>query len=338
MIFLAPDRLWLLLAVPLVALAALALWRQRLAATAAWASHNLWSSLLPGYRRSRLLTSLALLVLALAAVVVGLGRPAWGTVEEEVERRGLDIVLVIDTSLSMTALDVAPSRLEVAKALAHDLVGSLGGHRLGMVHFEGAARVLSPLTTDRTMVRLLLDSLEAGSVPTPGSMLSTGLEAGLGLLPRGQSEGRPVLVLVSDGEDHSAGEWKTSLRALADSGVVVHTVGVGTSSGAHLPALDSSGTPFVLDRRGQQVVSRLEPDSLRLLAEATGGVYREVPSPHTDLAPVRDAILSMEGRLLETDTVVRSQERFQWFLATAWAFLVLHLMVGPFRGRRRAAP
>lgn len=336
MSFLEPDRLLLLLAVLPVALVVASLWGRRLRATAAWASHGLWGRLLPGYRRSRLLATTGLLVLALSAAVMGLARPAWGTEEEEIERRGLDVALIIDTSLSMTAIDVAPSRLEIAKALLDDLLASLVGHRVALVQFEGAAQVLSPLTTDRGMVGLLLESLEAGSMPTPGSNLTTGLAAGLRLLPVEDGGGRPIMVLVSDGEDHGEGSWQSALRPLRDAGAVVHTVGVGTPGGSPLPRPDGPGGFFHLDDQGRQVISRLEPEALEQLARATGGVYREVRDARTHLAPIAEAILEVEGGLQETETVVKSRERFQWFLGAAAAFLALHLAIGPFRGQRRA--
>jgi Ca-activated chloride channel homolog len=339
MTFLAPGALWFLAAVPAVAILALLLWRRRLEATASWASRTLWPSLLPGYRRGRLLASVALFSLALGCAVLGLARPGWGTVEETVERRGLDVVLVVDSSLSMTGVDVAPSRLEVAKALLRELVASLPGHRLALVQFEGEGQVLAPLTTDRRMVELLLESLEAGSLPTPGSLLGVGLTTGLRLLPaEEEGAGSPVLILVSDGEDHGDGRWSAALRPLQERGVVVHTVGVGTLEGSPLLEPDRAGLPFLLDRQGRKVISRLEPEVLETLARETGGTYHQVSSAHADLRPVREALLTAEGRLLEADTLTRTRERFQWLLGAAAAFLALHLAAGPFRSSAGGQP
>jgi Ca-activated chloride channel homolog len=140
---------------------------------------------------------------------------------------------------------------------------------------------------------------------------------------------------VSDGEDNGDG-WPAVARQLRDAQVIVHTVGVGTPEGAPLPDPQGGVSAFKLDRQGRQVVSRLEPEILQRIANASGGIYHEVRTPHAEIAPLRDAILRMEGTLLGTDTLVRRQDRFQWFLGAAAALLALQLLVGPFGAGGRA--
>jgi Ca-activated chloride channel family protein len=328
--------LWLLLLAPLAAAVAAWAWRRRLRAAAAWASRGLWARLLPGYQPARLVLVVALLALAVAAVVAALARPRWGVREERVERRGVDVVLVIDTSLSMAAPDVRPDRLTVAKLLARQLVTGLAGHRLGLVQSEGEGEVLAPLTLDRAVVDLFLDSLSAASLPTPGTRLSHGLGRALLLFPPEQGA-RRVVVVLSDGEDHGE-DWERALPLIRSSGAIVHTIGVGTTEGGLLPLPGRDGSAgYKLDEGGAPVLSRLQPALLQRLAKETGGVYLEAGRRAATVAPIVDAVAGLDTHSLGTELVRQQQERFQWCLGLAAATLLLLLATSPFRRQEAAA-
>ncbi|HET9766736.1 MAG TPA: VWA domain-containing protein [Thermoanaerobaculia bacterium] len=334
-ISLADPRLaWLALLAPLAAAAAAWVWRRRLRAVGAWASKGLWDRLLPGYRPLRLVLLVVLLAVAVAATALALARPRWGTHAERVERRGVDVVLVIDTSLSMAAPDVHPNRLTAAKLLARDLVAGLAGHRLGLVQSEGEGEVLAPLTLDRAVVDLFLDSLTPASLPTPGTRLSHGLGRALLLFPT-EPGTRRVVVLISDGEDHGE-DWDAAVKLIKESGVIVHTIGVGTSEGALLP-LGGGGDGFKLDEDGKPVLSRLQPTLLRRVAETTGGVYVERGKTVAAATPIVDAVSRLATRSLGTEMVRQQQERFQWCLGVAVGALLLALATSPFKRQEAVA-
>lgn len=328
MSFARPELLWVLVVAPLAVLAACLLWARRLRATARWAGRALWPRLLPGYRPRRIALRVFLLALAAGALAVALAGPRWGMVEEEIEHRGVDLVLVLDSSLSMSALDVSPNRLEAAKVLIHDLLRGLPGHRVALVQTEGEEQVLAPLTVDRGVVDLLLDSVEPASLPTPGTRLGRGLERALRLLPP-EEAGRRLIVVLSDGEDHGGGHGEI-LRKVQEREVTVHAVGVGTPSGSPLPLPGEGAGSFKRDREGEVVVSRLEPGWLRKLARETGGVYLEASRPGISLDPLLEAIRGERNRVTGTETVRQRRERFQWFLAMSLACLFGLLTVRPF--------
>lgn len=332
--FAQPGLLWLLLLAPAVALLAAALWRRRLAAGAAWASRALWDRLLPGYTPGRIAMSVAFLALAVAGAGLGLARPRWGSGEQKVERKGVDIVFLIDSSLSMAARDVPPSRLFVAKALVRRMVRELPGNRVGLVQAEGTGVVLAPLTLDGGVLDLLLDTVEPGSLPTPGTELAPGLESALRLFGEGNEKHRALIVL-SDGEDHGGGIADRIAR-LDDSRVVVHALGIGTPDGARIPLPGS--TAFKRDADGNLVTSRLHEETLEELARATGGSYLRVSGAATDPAPILAQIDRMEKRTLESQTLSTLEERFQWPLALAALAVGLYLAVGPFAPGRETAP
>jgi Ca-activated chloride channel family protein len=326
-----PRLLWLTLLAPLVAALAAWVWRRRVRAIAAWASRGLWERLFPGYRPLRLVALVALLTLAVAATALALARPRWGVKEERVERRGVDVVLVLDTSLSMAAKDVRPDRLTVAKLLTRQLVAGLAGHRLALVQTEGDGEVLAPLTLDRSVVDLFVDALAPATLPTPGTELSHGLGKAMLLFPPQQGIQR-VVVVISDGEDWSD-DWDRAIPIVKKSAVIVHAIGVGTREGSLL-TLPGGASGYKLDSDGKPVQTRMNPEVLERLAKDTGGVYLEAGRTAPSVAPIVDAVSKLATRSLGTDVVREQQERFQWFLGVAVAALALALAASPFRRPR----
>lgn len=332
-VFGEPRLLWLLLLAPLAAAVAALLWRRRLRASVAWAAQGLWSRLLPSYRRPRLAVSVLLLALAVAGAALALARPRWGLAEQEVERRGADVVFVLDSSLSMGARDLSPSRLFTAETLVRRLIEAMPQNRVALVQMEGTAEVLSPLTLDGSVIELLLDAVEPGSLDRPGTLLGPALTTATELfLPSGDTH--RVVILISDGEHHG-GEVATVGERLAEAGVVVHTLGVGTLEGAPvpMPGSDSRSSSYKRDAKGETVISRLGEGLLEGLARATGGVYLRATGAAADLEPLVRRIRDLEDGTVGRERVEVRQERFQWPLAVAVLALCVHLALGAFRPR-----
>ena len=329
MSFAVPVLLWLALLAPAAAAAAAWLWRRRMRAGAAWAARGLWDRLLAGYSRGRLAASVALLALAVLGTALALARPRWGESAERVERRGVDVVFVLDSSLSMAAADAPPSRLGVARTLVRRLVAALPGHRVALIQTEGESVVAAPLTVDGAVIDLLLDTVEPGSLPVPGSLLAPALRQALRLFPPGGDKHR-VVVLVSDGEDHGGGVEEV-VAELAEERVVVHALGVGTPQGAPLPLPGGAPNQVKRDEHGRVVISRLNEEALETATRRTGGLYLRATSAALDLQPLVRRIDAMERRVLDTEEVATQEERFQWALAAATAGLLLWLALPPFR-------
>jgi len=330
MSFAEPSLLYLLAVAPVAAVLAAWLMRRRTRAERAWVARGLAGRLrVGGPPRSPWLVGL-LLTLALAGAALALSRPRWGESTETVERQGVDVVFVVDTSMSMAAGDVPPSRLWLAQSLVRRIAQALPGNRVALVQAEGVGVVMAPLTVDAAVLDLLLDAVEPGSLPLPGTQLAPALERALALFPEGGEKHRTIVVL-SDGEDHGEGLDRV-LTDLRGGGVVVHCVGVGTAQGAPVPNAAQPGD-FKRDERGQVVVSRLHADTLQRIASETGGVYLEATRSNADPEPIVERISRMEGRSLETSTVNTLEERFQWPLAGAAAAALLWLALSPYRRR-----
>lgn len=325
MTFTHPELLGLLVFVPVVAVWTILYWRRRQAREAHWVGRPLQNRLRRGGppRPPWFLAVLAASVVG--SLVVALARPRWGTVEEQVERRGVDVVLVLDTSLSMAAPDAPPNRFSVAQALARRLLQGLPGNRFGLVQAEGIGTVLLPLTEDAAAVELLLDVLEPGSAPLPGTLLAPALERALELFPQEGTRNR-VIVVLSDGEDQGSPVAGVRQR-LVDAGVQVHTLGIGTVRGAPIP-LPASAGEVKRDASGGVVVTRLVESTLQELSTATGGLYLRASSPGADLTSVVEAIRNLRGqvRTLELRTV--GEERFQIPLSLGVLAILIWLWLG----------
>jgi Ca-activated chloride channel family protein len=333
MTFALPDLLWLALLAPLAAAAAWWLWRRRLVADAAWAARSLWSRLLPDYVPQRLTLAVATLAVAVLGASLALARPRWGSGEQKVERKGVDVVFLVDSSLSMGATDAAPSRLFVAKSIVRRMVRDMPGNRVGLVQTEGDSLVLAPLTLDGGVIDLLLDAIDPGSLPTPGTELAPGVETALRLFGQGTQKHR-VLVILSDGEDFGGG-LDSEIARLKEEGVAVFAFGTGTPQGSTVP-IPGSPAETKRDEEGNVVVSQLHEDLLEKLTRATGGDYLRAASAAADPTPIVRRIDRLEKRTIESQALSTLEERFQWPLALAAIALLLHLGVGPFAAERRA--
>lgn len=322
----SPLLLWLLALAPLAALGSWWVLRRRAADEAAWVSRGLWPRLRAGgFARP---AAFALLpALALLATAAGLARPRWGERVETVERQGVDVVFVLDTSRSMAVVDVTPSRLWVAQSLLRRLVAALPGNRMALVQAEGTGVVLAPLTVDAAAIDLVLDGVEPGSAPVAGTRLGPALERALALFPEGGQKHRAMVVL-SDGEIHGESVAAIAER-LREAGVVVHAVAVGTASGGPVPD-GASGQAYKRDRQGRVVVSQLDTAPLAQLASATGGELLLAAAAAADPAPIAARIREMEGRAVDDEVVTTLAERFQWPLALAAAALLAALVWTPY--------
>jgi Ca-activated chloride channel homolog len=276
-------------------------------------------------------------VLALL-VALGLGaafaRPRWGKTTEIAQRRGADVVLVLDTSASMRAADVSPSRFVLARQAAQSLLSRLGSDRAALIACEGEAQALVPLTLDAAAVGLFLDAMEPGMGAKPGTSLASGLATAADLFPAGSSGGKNAVVF-SDGEDLEGGVEGAIAHAKAE-GITVHTVFVGAAngSGAPVPDVDAAGrtSGFKSDANGQPVLSRPDPELLRHLAAETGGSFTVVSPGRTDLEGVARQIDLGARRPLSEVLLTSLEERFQVPLGVAVGALGL-LLLGVGRGR-----
>lgn len=274
----------------------------------------------------------ALLVnLGLVILVVALARPQWGTKVEDVHRRGLDIVIAMDTSLSMMTDDIKPSRLVRARAAVASILDRLEGDRVGLVAFAGTAFLQCPLTHDYGAVKLFLDLMEPGIIPVPGTNLAEALRVADEAFPP-DSLTYKVVVLITDGEDHEGG-LDEQVKRLAKEGVRVYTIGVGSPKGELIRIPDGAGGLTVKrDARGDPVLSRLDVAQLQRIAAETGGKFKQATKEQMELDDVFAEVAGLERRDLMSRKYAQYEDRYVWFVALALVLLAVEFVVTDRRG------
>lgn len=270
--------------------------------------------------------------LALAALILALARPQGGTITTPTVTESRDVLVAVDVSRSMLADDVSPDRLSRARLLVRTLTDELQGERLGLLPFAGTAFLQSPLSADYEIFRTFLDELGPDMIPAGGSnfttLLNTAAEAfgSADADPTVATNAEPpadrFLIILSDGEAQDD-TWRPVAQKLADRGVRVLALGLGTAAGTMIP--DGAGG-LVKDARGAAVLSRLDASTLQALAELTDGAYRDA-STWVDLpALLRETVARGRAQRETTETAPRREELFVWFLAPALALLALALV------------
>ena len=269
--------------------------------------------------------SFSLLLLACISLVIALTRPheKAGTREEKILSR--NVLIALDLSRSMRVQDVKPDRLSRAKIAIYELLEELPNERVGIIGFAGSSYVYAPLTVDHAAVRQTVEQIDENWATLGGSNLKEALELTIDTLKKtGQKQN--ALVIFSDGEKHD-----DSLDDIASeaklAGVNILAIGIGTENGDYVPNADFPSNRMV-DETGQPVISRLQPEVLRNLAEATNGKYAAAGSGDDIASLVKNSIkeldaIEMEGRQREI-----SIEYYQWFLLPAIAFLFATIIIG----------
>ena len=327
--------LWCLLVVPLLGAAFIYAHRRRQRALTEFAEAALLPRLAPDVDNRRRFARDLLRLGALAACVVALAGPRWGFQWEEVRRQGVDLVVALDISKSMLAVDVKPNRLERAKLSILDLLRLLEGDRVGLVAFAGTAFLQCPLTLDYDAFAQSLAAIEVGIIPRGGTAMERAIDVGIGAF-EGRQGKHGALILITDGEDHEGDASAAAARA-AEHGVKIFTVGIGTVEGELIPLADQTGDRgFLKDRTGQVVKSRLDETMLRTIAEETGGAYVRASGRSLGLDELfRDNIASLERRELKSTIERRYENRFQIPLAIALCLLAFESLI---RDRRWVLP
>jgi len=315
--------LWLL---PLAALSLVVSVRRRKRALEHFADSNLLERL-SGIDQKRLRIFKGLLLLSVAGLMLfALAGPRWGSHYQEVSHKGVDIMLVVDVSPSMMVEDVEPNRLERARREILDFLKVVQGDRVGLVAFSGAAFVQCPLTLDHGALELFLSALEPDLVPIPGTDLGAAIDSGLSSFDF-KAETDKVILLITDGEDNEKRGLESALEAVK-KGVKIFIFGMGDISGGPIPTAGGQGG-FKKDEEGKLILSKLDEESLREIAQVTGGTYVRSVAGDLDLDILYfDGIKSQtKAETLKSGKIKVYEERFPIFLLSAFALLLLEGLI-----------
>ncbi len=311
---------WLLLVIPVIILlfTILQIWKYR--AQRRFASSKLLKRLSPNQSLFKSILKLVMLSLSIACLSIALVNPKIGTKLETVKRQGVDIVFAVDVSKSMLAEDIAPNRLEKSKQLVSQIINNLASDRIGIIAYAGKAFPQLPITTDYASGKMFLQSLNTDMLSSQGTAINEAIELAKTYFDDEEQTNR-VLIIISDGEDHSEVASSVAEEA-ADEGIRIFTIGVGLPEGGPIP-IKRNGVflSYWKDSEGETVITRLNEDTLKAIAEEANGEYINGNNTTQVIEDVKDILNRMDKTEFEAKEFADFKDQFQWFLGFGLFFL-----------------
>ena len=328
------NYLYLLPMVFIMALAYIVFYKNRQNAIKKFVQAELMDSIVSSVSKRKQKIKACFVITALLFIVFSLVQPKWGYHWEDVERRGIDIVVAVDTSRSMLADDIKPNRLQAAKREINDLINVIDGDRVGLVAFAGTAFLQCPLTLDYGAFNLFLDDINTNLIPVGGTSFGEAIKKSMSAFSA-KLKKHKAIVLITDGEDHQGNAMEMA-KAAKEQGIVIYTVGVGKKEGAYIKLKDGKGNETLLkDREGKVVKSRLDEILLNKIALETGGAYTPAYGIQWGLANIyTNIIANMEEKQLGGRKIKLYENRFQIPLFIALILITLESLIGE-RTRKR---
>ena len=328
-IFAHPQYLLLLLLIPF-GFVGLALWmgarRRRLRKLG---DEALVNELMPSWSRSKRWVRAVVYSLAFFFFVIGLSRPQIGAKLKEFKVKGAEIMIALDVSNSMLAQDYSPNRLERAKLAISRITDRLQGDRVGLIIFAGSSFVQLPITTDYVSAKMFLGNISTESIPIQGTAIGDAINTAVKSFSA-QSENSRAIIVITDGENHEDDAVAAAAQA-AESGVKVYTIGVGSADGQPIP-MDGG---LLRDKEGNLVVTKLDEETLKEIAQAGGGAYVHAGNDEFGLGPIISEIKKMQEEEYNSVVFEEYDEQFMYFLGIALALFTIEILIGERRSRRR---
>lgn len=319
--FANPDLLWLLLLVPLMVVILIVMSHARRKALMRFGDMATLRDLMPNLSTWRMRLKAILFLTAVTLLIVAAARPRTGSKLSEDKAYGREMMLVIDVSNSMLAEDFSPNRLDRTRYAIDKLFSQIEQDRVGMVVFAGEAKVQLPITTDYRMARSFARRLSPSLIERQGTALGQAISvATLSFSKR--SDAARVMIVITDGETHDQSAVEAAKRA-KEQGIRIYTLGIGTTEGAPIKV----NGEFILDSKGEMVVSRLNDTLLKEVAEAADGGYIHATNAAFGLEEIINDIKMLEQGELTTLRFKEYNEQFMPFLVAALVLLLLEMLL-----------
>lgn len=279
-----------------------------------------------GYSTVKAFLKLLLFSIGFFFLCVALLRPQWDKKKEAVQQEGRDLFIALDISRSMLATDCAPDRLTCAKNKVKELLRLLECERVGLIVFSGSAFVQCPLTQDAAAFMLFLDALDVETISSGTTNVAAAISTSLQAFQESGDRKNKLLLLLSDGEDFSPSSMKDAVQ---EAGLHIFALGIGTTTGAPIPLRDSTGTlvGHQKDEKGTIVISRLNEDLLRTLAQDAGGAYIPMTRDNTDIKTLLSRVRQYEKERFDKQNITRLQEQYPYFLAVSFICFMLEWLL-----------
>ena len=274
---------------------------------------------------------LFLQALVLVFMLLALARPQSGQSEQKLSREGIELMILFDVSRSMLAEDVKPSRLEFAKKEIIRFLDLGVGHKVGLIAFAGSGLLLSPMTIDKSALKMFLSSLTTDSVSSQGTEFQGALLAAQGAFQRGgnpSSGATRAILIVSDGEDHDSKALSTAEK-LTEQNIRIFSLGFGTKRGGPIPMKDRYGTmrSYRKDKTGKVIITQTKGTVLRELARRGQGSFRHVTHGGSAIEELIKDLQQLRQSQFDSMTVRKYDEKYQWFLGLAFLLAILEILL-----------
>lgn len=320
-----PEYLYLLVIIPVLAFLQLYFQIQRKKKLQKFGNTGLLSHLMPDVSFIRPAVKFYLLLLAIAAIIVTLASPQFGTKLETVKRKGIELIIALDVSNSMNATDVEPSRLDRAKLAIERLTGKLINDRIGLIVFAGEAYVQLPITTDYASARLFLSSINTDVVPTQGTAIGSAIRLASNSFSQQEDINRAIVV-ITDGENHENDAIEAAEAAFKED-IQVYTVGMGSPDGAPIPVGPDNRSNFMKDREGNVIITKMNTNLLKEIARAGNGEYIAANNIRRGINNLIDELGELEKGEIESKVYKDYDDQFQYIAALALLILIIEFII-----------
>ncbi len=317
---------WLLLVIPVILLFFLLLQLWKYKTQRKFANKTLLKRLSPNQSLFKSILKVLVLCLAFTFITIALVNPKIGTKLETVKRSGVDIVFAVDVSKSMLAEDVAPNRLDKAKQLVTQIINNLASDRVGIIAYAGKAFPQLPITTDYASAKMFLQNMNTDMLSSQGTAINEAIELAKTYYDDEEQTNR-VLIIISDGEDHSDIATNVAEEA-GEEGIRIFTIGVGDEKGGPIP-IKRNGVVlnYKKDNQGETVITRLNEDTLKEIAEEANGAYINGKNTSEVVDNIRDILNKMDKTEFEAKEFADFKDQYQWFLAFGIFLLVFDVLL-----------
>ena len=318
-----PIYLYLLVLIPILALIRFISYRNQKKRLRKFGDITLLKGLMPDVSRLRPSVKFWILQGALALLIVMLARPQLGTKISHEKRVGIETIIVMDISNSMRAEDIVPSRLDRSKMMVENLVDHFSNDKIGLIVFAGDAFVQLPITSDHVSAKMFLSSIDPSMIATQGTDIAWAIDMATHSFTQEEGIGKAIVV-ITDGEDHEGGAVE-SAKAAKDNGMRVYVLGVGSVNGAPVP-IPGTGD-YMKDNAGNTVMSALNEDMCKEVAQAGGGAYIHVENNSAAQEQLDNELDKLSKK--ETTSTMYSEfdEQFQAFGILALILLILEICI-----------
>ncbi len=322
-----PIFLWLLLLLPLLIIIRIAYVYKRKKALLKFGDIFLLRDLMPDISVKKRIWKFSILLSILGILIIILARPQMGSRLSHEKRKGIEVIISMDISNSMLSEDVIPSRLDKSKMLVEDMVDKFTQDKVGLVLFAGDAFVQLPITSDYVSAKMFLHNAVPSLIATQGTDIAKAINLSVNSFTQQSKIGRAIIV-ITDGEDHEGGVLDAAKNAFK-KGIRVFVLGVGTSKGGMIP--DGKGG-YLKDNAGQVILSTLNEDMCRQIAQAGGGAYIHVDNTNIAQEQLNNELAKLQ-KGESTLTYSEYDEQFQSLAIIAIILLIIEPFIGEIKSK-----